>query len=154
MKLGYIPAMSNNVRTMKVYVKSLGSLTLTPEAEQSIIDDYAPTLQYKDLTFTGKFNVDVNGNVISDETNGEVVNLSLVNQIFLINKDFQATFSIATKDVSDSELGASILKTKDKVAEAKCVLFKNVVTKAIETIITGIKAKENNFETESESTEF
>lgn len=154
MKLGYIPSMENNVRTMKVYVKSLGSSTLTEVQEQSIISDYAPTLQYKDLTFSGKFNVDGSGNVISDETNGEVVTLSLVNQIFLINKDFQATFSIATKDVSDSELGASILKTKDKVAEAKCLLFKNIVTKAIETIITGIKAKENNFETESESTEF
>jgi hypothetical protein len=154
MKLGYLPNMSNNVRTMKVFVKSIGSSTLTPEQEQAIIDDYAPTLQYKDLTFSGKFNVDTNGNVISDEVTGELVTLSLVNQIFNINKDFQATFTIATKDVSDSELGASILKTKDKVAEAKCLLYKNVMTKAIEDIITGIKAKENTFETESESTEF
>lgn len=154
MKLGYIPAMDNNVRTMKVYVKSLGSSTLTEAQESSILSDYAPTLQYKDLTFSGKFNVDGSGNVISDETNGELVTLSLVNQIFLINKDFQATFSIATKDVTDSELGASILKTKDKVAEAKCLLYKNVITKAIQDIITAIKAKENNFETEGESTEF
>jgi hypothetical protein len=104
--------------------------------------------------FSGKFNVDGSGNVISDEVNGELVTLSLVNQIFNINKDFQATFSIATKDVAISELGASILTTKDKIAEAKCLLYKNVMTKAIEDIITAIKSKENNFETESESTEF
>jgi hypothetical protein len=135
MKLGYIPSMDNNVRTMKIYVKSLGSLTLTPELEQSILSDYAPTLQYKDLTFSGKFNIDAKGNVIADDTNGELVTLSLVNQVFSINKDFVATFSIATKDVGDSELGASILKTKDLIAEAKCLLFKNVVTKAVEDII-------------------
>jgi hypothetical protein len=154
MKLGYLPSMSNNVRTMKVFVKSLGSSTLTEIQEQAIIDDYTPTLQYKDLVFSGKFNVDGSGNVISDEVNGELVTLSLVNQIFNINKDFQATFSIATKDVAISELGASILTTKDKIAEAKCLLYKNVMTKAIEDIITAIKSKENNFETESESTEF
>lgn len=154
MKLGYTPSMLNNVRTMKVYVKSLGSTTLTEADEQKIIDDYSPLLQYKDLIFSGKFNIDPQGNVIVDETNGELVTLSLVNQVLNINKDFVATFSIGTKDIKDSELGATILTNKDKVAEAKCLLFKNVITKAIEDIITAIKAKENNFETESESIEF
>ncbi|NRU52551.1 hypothetical protein [Clostridium beijerinckii] len=154
MKLGYIPSMLNNVRTMKVYIKSLGSTTLTEADEQKIIDDYSPLLQYKDLIFSGKFNIDPQGNVIVDETNGELVTLSLVNQVLNINKDFIATFSIATKDIKDSELGANILKTKDLVAEAKCLLFKNIITKAVEDIITAIKGKENNFETESESVEF
>jgi hypothetical protein len=154
MKLGYKPSMIDNVRSMQVYIKSLGSSTLTADQEQAIIDDYAPTLQYKDLIFSGEFNLDTQGNVISDETNGELVTLSLVNQVFIINKDLVSTFSIATKDVLNSELGASILNTKDRVAEAKCILYKNVITKAIEDIITTIKSKENNFETAGESVEF
>lgn len=153
MKLGYLPTLENNIRTMKVYVKSLGSSILTEAEEFAILNNYKPIIAYKDLVFSGKFNIDSDGNVISDEVGGELVTISLVNKEIEINKDFVATFSIASKSVLDSEIG-TILNSKDKVAEAKCVLFKNVITKAVQDMIVAIKAKENGFETEGESVEF
>jgi len=153
MKLGYLPAMADNVRKMKVFVKSIGSSSLTEIEEQAILDNYKPTLTYKDLVFSGKYKVDVDGNVIADPTTGELVTLSLINKVIEINKDFVAEFTIATKDVKASELGV-IFALADKLAEAKCILFRDVVTKAVQDIVTAIKTKEDDFEKENESTEF
>ena len=152
MKLGYLPAMADNVRKMNVFVKYIGSSSLTELEEQAILDNYKPKLTYKDLVFSGKYKVDVDGNVIADAT-GELVTLSLINKVIEINKDFVAEFTIATKDVKASELG-TIFTSADKLAEAKCILFRDVVTKAVQDIVTAIKTKEDDFEKENESTEF
>jgi hypothetical protein len=153
MKLGYLPSMADNVRTMRVFVKSIGSSSLTETEEQAILDNYKPKLVYKDLVFSGKYKVDAQGDVVADASAGETVTLSLINKVIEINKDFVAEFTIATKDVKASELG-TIFATADKLAEAKCILFRDVVTKAVEDIVTAIKAKEDDFEKENESEEF
>ena len=155
MKLLYKRTLEDNVRTTKITAK-LGSTKMTIEEEKELIADYSPVFEYKDLTFKGYFKVADNGKDIVETVNdsdGELVTLSLVNKEVKVNEGLTLELSIATKDVKSSELG-TILNTKDKVAEAKILLFENVIYKAVKAIIEGLKAKDNNFETDSESDEF
>ena len=82
---------------------------------------------------------------ISTEGEGDLVTLSIVNKKIKVDKNFEAKFTIATKDIRNSELG-KFLTTKDLVAESKCILFKNVVTNYVMKVIKDIKDKENDFE--------
>lgn len=154
MKLGYKGTLEDNVRKMAVYIKEWGSSSLTEEEEKSFIKDYSPKFEYKDLTFSGKYKIDSNGNVIKDEADGELVTLNKVNKIILINEDMKCEFEIATKQIKDSDIeGKTILNTKDKYAEAMCQLFADKVTDKIKEIISEIKAKENDFEDEDKESE-
>ena len=156
MKLGYKYTLENNVRKAVVYIKQWGSDDLTEEQEKNMIKDYSPKFEYRDLTFSGKYKLDSNNNVIKDNVSGEDVTLSKVNKVIEIKDNMECDFTISTSQVKDSDIeGKSILNTKDKYAEAMCYLFTDVVTDKIKTIITGIKAKENDFEKEDrESEEF
>lgn len=265
MRLGYKPNLIDNVRTMEVYVKSMGSSKLTPEEEKELLEDYSPVLEYKNLNFKGyykmegnnvvkanvivtyknKLNIEIptiqdgsngnesivtigtktftittvkakgdsgfedevkdellkeikadsdivkvfnsslisrTGNVINAvvETDidvkekveainaiygeiatveevstqeGDLVTLEIINAKLPINEKFSAKFMFETKKVRDDELG-TILDTKDKIAEAKTLLFRDVITETVQEIVGGLKKIDNEFEEESESKEF
>nr|DAH73522.1 MAG TPA: hypothetical protein [Caudoviricetes sp.] len=132
----------------------MGSKTLTIEQEKELIADYNPILEYRNLDFKGYFKMD-NLDVIeaTSDSDGELVSLSLTNKIIKVDENFAVELSIATDSIKTGEVG-SILNTKDKVAEAKILLFSKVIEKAVKDTITALKAKDNNFETEYESEEF
>ena len=162
MKLGYKATLNDNIRKIIVYIKEWGSSDLTPEEEINFIKDYAPKFEYKSLTFTGKYALDSNGNVVKNDSTGEEVSLSIINKIINIKEDLNSIeeskcyFEINTKHVKDSDIeGKSILNTKDKYAEAMCQLFADKITDKIKSLVTDIKDKENDFENDDrESEEF
>ena len=47
-----------------------------------------------------------------------------------------------------SQIGAKMLTTKKLVAEAKCLLFDDVVKKAISETVAAVKKEKTRFETE------
>lgn len=154
MKLKFKNNLEDNVRSVKITVSSMGSKTLTIEQEKELIADYNPILEYRNLDFKGYFKMD-NLDVIeaTSDSDGELVSLSLTNKIIKVDENFAVELSIATDSIKIGEVG-SILNTKDKVAEAKILLFSKVIEKAVKDTITALKAKDNNFETEYESEEF
>ena len=154
MKLKFKNNLEDNVRSVKITVSSMGSKTLTIEQEKELIADYNPILEYRYLDFKGYFKMD-NLDVIeaTSDSDGELVSLSLTNKIIKVDENFAVELSIATDSIKTGEVG-SILNTKDKVAEAKILLFSKVIEKAVKDTITALKAKDNNFETEYESEEF
>ena len=149
----------NNVRSIEVYVKSLGTSTsastyaLTEDEENAILENYSEKIQYKHLTFEGYYKKDSNKIVkATDDSDGDKVTLSLVNKVIDINKDFNASLSIETKTIKDSELGTH-LTTKDEVAEAKCWLFYDVIVNAVKDKVVAMKLKETDFEDKEVSRE-
>lgn len=154
MKLKFKNDLEDNVRSVKITVSSMGSKTLTIEQEKELIADYSPVLEYRNLDFKGYFKMD-NLDVVeaTDDSDGELVSLSLTNKIVKVDENFAVELSIATDSIKTSEVG-SILNTKDKVAEAKILLFSKVIEKEVKDTVTALKAKDNNFETEYESEEF
>ena len=154
MKLKFKNDLEDNVRSVKITVSSMGSKTLTIEQEKELIADYSPVLEYRNLDFKGYFKMD-NLDVVeaTDDSDGELVSLSLTNKIVKVDENFAVELSIATDSIKTSEVG-SILNTKDKVAEAKILLFSKVIEKEVKDTLTALKAKDNNFETEYESEEF
>ena len=154
MKLKFKNDLEDNVRSVKITVSSMGSKTLTIEQEKELIADYSPVLEYRNLDFKGYFKMD-NLDVVeaTDDSDGELVSLSLTNKIVKVDENFAVELSIATDSIKTSEVG-SILNTKDKVAEAKILLFSKVIEKEVKDTVTALKAKDNNFETEYETEEF
>lgn len=143
--------LKEKVRTLSISVKTMGDLTLTDEEEIAIIEDYSPVyVELKDLTFSGKYKIDSDNNVVKDDSAGEEVTIKMQNRKLLINKDLRYDFSLSIEDIKESEL-STIFNTKNKLNEAKVVLVKDVVEKAIIDKIKEIKALKNNFEQEIES---
>lgn len=143
--------MKEKVRTLSISVKTMGDLTLTDEEEIAIIEDYSPVyVELKDLTFSGKYKIDSDNNVVKDDSAGEEVTIKMQNRKLLINKDLRYDFSLSIEDIKESEL-STIFNTKNKLNEAKVILVKDVVEKAIIDKIKEIKALKNNFEQEIES---
>ena len=136
----------NNVRSIEVYVKSLGTSTLTEDEENAILENYSEKIQYKNLTFEGYYKKDSNKIVkATNDSDGDKVTLSLINKVIDVNKDFNASLTIETKTIKDSELGTH-LTTKDEVAEAKCWLFYDIIVNAVKDKVVAMKSKETDFE--------
>lgn len=143
----------NNVRSIEVYVKSLGTSTLTEDEENAILENYSEKIQYKNLTFEGYYKKDSNKIVkATNDSDGDKVTLSLINKVIDINKDFNTTLSIETKTIKDSEIGTH-LTTKDEVAEAKCWLFYDIIVNAVKDKVVAMKSKETDFEDKEVSRE-
>lgn len=143
--------LKEKIRTLSISVKTMGDLTLTDEEEIAIIEDYSPVyVELKDLTFSGKYKIDSDNNVVKDDSAGEEVTIKMQNRKLLINKDLRYDFSLSIEDVKESEL-STIFNTKNKLNEAKVILVKDVVEKAIMDKVKEIKALKNNFEQEIES---
>ena len=153
MRLKFKPNFEDNVVSKKVTISSFGDDEWTAEAEKELLKNTNPYFEYKDLTFSGKFNIDSSNNVVVDESSGETVTLNLINKRLYINEDFEAYYEINLKDVKTSEIGTK-LSTPTLVAEAKSLLFEKVIEAKVKEILTGLKDKANDYEEENESEMF
>ena len=87
MKLDCKVEFKNNIRSIEVYIKSLGTSTLTEDEENSILENYSEKIQYKDLTFEGYYKKDSDKIVkATGDSDGDKVTLSLVNKVIDIKK--------------------------------------------------------------------
>ena len=151
MVLTYEKNIENNVFYMTVKCKELGTSKLKKEEEEAMLINFPTTIEYKDLTFERKFNVSSTGDVVEDAVDGETVTIKLNNRAINVDKTFKVDFQISTKMIKDEELG-TILDTKEKVAEAKALLFKLTIRDAVEKALKEVRSKSNNYETVEEET--
>ena len=149
MVLTYEKNIENNVFYMTVKCKELGTSKLKKEEEEAMLINFPTTIEYKDLTFERKFNVSSTGDVVEDSVDGETVTIKLNNRAINVDKTFKVDFQISTKMIKDEELG-TILDTKEKVAEAKALLFKLTIRDAVEKALEEVRSKSNNYETVEE----
>ena len=149
MVLTYEKNIENNVFYMTVKCKELGTSQLKKEEEEAMLINFPTTIEYKDLTFERKFNVSSTGDVVEDAVDGETVTIKLNNRAINVDKTFKVDFQISTKMIKDEELG-TILDTKEKVAEAKALLFKLTIRDAVEKALEEVRAKSNNYEVEED----
>lgn len=149
MVLTYEKNIENNVFYMTVKCKELGTSKLKKEEEEAMLINFPTTIEYKDLTFERKFNVSSTGDVVEDAIDGETVTIKLNNRAINVDKTFKVDFQISTKMIKDEELG-TILDTKEKVAEAKALLFKLTIRDAVEKALEEVRSKSNNYETVEE----
>lgn len=146
MKLDCKLNLENNIRSIDIFVSSLGTSVLTQDEEEAILSNYNEKIQYKDLKFEGYYKKESNKIVeATDSSDGDKVTLNLINKVIEINKDLKVNFTIETKSVKDNEIGTH-LTTKDEVAEAKCWLFYKIVSNAIINKVKEMKRKETDFE--------
>ena len=139
------PDINDNKISSVITITEFGNQTLTPEEEMAMLTNYPTILEYKTLVFKKKLNIDVTGEIIEDATNGEELEVKLINKKILVDKDFKAEFGIALKDIDTTSL-KTIFNTKVKYAQGLNKCFELVVTEALENIIIGIRGQSNNFE--------
>jgi hypothetical protein len=148
MKLKYTPTILDNVVTMTISVDSLGTASMTADDESTMLSDFPVYIEYKNLTFSRKLNLDSSNDVIEDTTSGETVAVNLINKKILLDTNFTATFSISTDDIASSSL-QTIFNTKEKLARAYATVFKLTIRDAIENILTTMRNQHSDFELSS-----
>ena len=60
---------------------------LTKEEEKEMLVNFPISIEYKDLTFSRKFNVDSKDDIIEDSVSGETVSLKLNNKVVDIDEN-------------------------------------------------------------------
>lgn len=137
----------NNKFSTIISFASYGSLDITPEDEEALLQDYPVSLTYSDISFTGKYGV-ANKKVTKDDAAGDTITFVISNKKIPLDANFIAKYEINTNQILDSEIGAK-LNTKELICDAKCTLFEDKIQAQIGTLLAAIKAKGNEFESES-----
>lgn len=138
--------LENKIFTTTVKFASYGGFGLTAEEEEALLADFgAPEIDLGAINFTGKLSVGADRRVVMDDSGGEEVSFILNSKKVALNKDFSASYVVDSKKINDTELG-STLKTKELVAEAKCVLFENMLKDAQASAMDILKKKQTTFE--------
>ena len=138
--------LENKVFSTGVKFAAYGGFGLTTEEEEALIADFgAPVIDLGAIEFKGKFAVGADRRVVVDDAAGEEVSFILNSKKVNVDKSFEVSYSIDAKKVPDTEVKA-VLKSKELVAEAKCVLFEAKVKEALGNAIDALKAKRTTFE--------
>lgn len=141
----------SNVFSTKVYFTEFGTNDgMTAKQEESLFEDFGyPEINLGHLTFEGFFNIDGDKRVVSveDTDHGDKVSFIMNTSHLTIGPDFVASYTCSAEDVPESQVGTA-LNTKKLVAEAKCLLFDEVVKKAITEKVKTVKDEKTRFETQ------
>ena len=148
MKLTVKPTIADNRYSVVIKYKEYGSTNLTPAEEAKIVDDYSPKFKLSDIVFTGKYNI-AEGKAVADEASGEDVSITLPNKEIKISELLEVGYTVHINEITSEEV-KTILKDKDLVAQAKCQLFIDKVTDKVNSVLTSLGEKLNDFETEYE----
>lgn len=139
-------SLENKVFTTTIKFASYGGFGLDTAEEEALIADFgAPIIDLGAIVFAGKFSVGVDRRVVTDATTGEDVSFILNSKKIDVKTGFEATYSIDSKKIDDKEVKL-ILKSKELVAEAKCVLFETKVQEALSAAMDALKQKRTTFE--------
>lgn len=131
---------------------SYGDNEMSEQEEKDIIDDLgSPTLNLGALTYKGKLKVNDDTRVVlaedSDSDADEVVMIVNSKQLVL-GEGFKAEYQVDSKKLLKTDYAEkTLLNTPELLAEARCVLFESVVSKAITAKLQELKAKRTRFET-------
>ena len=133
----------NNVFSVSIAHKEYGTDVLSADEEKAILDSFNPTLAYKDITFSGNYDV-VGGNVTAG--GGNTVKLSLNNRVVNIDSTFAAVYRIDANSILDSQFaGLGNINTKELYAQAQCKLFEDKIIERLDTILKATRSMKNDF---------
>lgn len=150
MKLKITRNVNNNKFETMVEFEEWGGLDIEAEDEKELLANFPCILDYKNVTFSGKFKIE-NGEVVKADDKDEQceqVSISLVKKVLPITESFQAKYEVSISQILDEEI-KTILNTKELVCQAKVKLFENKISEEIKKLIDITKVKNNNFEKES-----
>ena len=143
----------SNVFSTKVYFTEFGTNDgMTAKQEEALFEDFGyPEINLGHLTFEGFFKVDGDKRVIAttkDAADGDKVSFIMNTAHLTVGPDFVASYTCSAEDIPESQVGTVALTSKKLVAEAKCLLFDEVVKKAIVEKVTAVKEEKTRFETQ------
>ena len=141
-----------NVFSTKIFFTEFGSSDMTAKQEEALFEDFGyPEINLGNLVFEGYYKVDGDKRVVAtteDAADGDKVSFIMNTAHIEVGPNFSASYSCDADDVPASQIGAKMLTTKKLVAEAKCLLFDDVVKKAISETVAAVKKEKTRFETE------
>lgn len=154
MDLKIINNIDNNIFSSTILFEAYGSELLSSDEEMELIKNFPVNIAYRNLKFTR--NVKINGTVpviTNDELNGSsIVSVTLPplsNKEILIDENFMAHYKIDYKKIPISTLDENVLTTQSLVAQAYCLIFSEVICKAVKDQLDEIRAKAPGFESET-----
>lgn len=145
MNLKILRNIENGTYSTIISFESWGGTTLTSDEEKDLLHDFPIMLDYKDITFSGKYKL-LNGVVVADEVAGDSVLITPLTKTVPLIEGFSLSYSCSVNEVATSELTGTSLNTSELVAEAKVILFEDKVKDKISSLMTIIKAKRDKFE--------
>lgn len=145
MKLKFDPKIENNIVKMTITVDSLGTSGMTAEDEASLLQDFPAIVEYKNLTFSKKLNLNAQNDVIEDNTTGEAITVSVINKKIPVDANFTAEFILNINDIPTTSL-LTIFNTKEKMGRAMAECFRLTIIDALKTILADMRAKKSDFE--------
>lgn len=145
MKLFFDPKIENNVVKMTITVESLGTSGMTAEDEALLLSDFPAIIEYKNLTFSKKLNLNASNDVIEDNTTGEVIMVSVINKKIPVDANFKAEFILNINDIATTSL-LTIFNTKEKLGRAMSECFRLTIVDALKTVLADMRAKKSDYE--------
>lgn len=156
MKIIQKDSILENIVSTDISVEVLGTSDLTEEQELELLHNFTRTIEFNKISFVGNMKVVNNMPVVTvEETDGEsvveVAITDLINKQYPVDENLHITFSIDSTKIPDSDLN-QIFDTREKMAQAKVILFAEKIREAITEKLAEIRGLSNKFEGETSYT--
>ncbi len=139
----------NNVFSTAITVDSFGTDQLSEDEERALLADFPTKIAYRNLTFSR--NIKINGTVpeiTADEVGEGVVAVTiptLSNKELTLGANFTAAYKVDLAKIPAAAVDAAVLTTPELVAQAYCLVFADVICKAVEGVMTALRSKAPSF---------
>lgn len=139
----------NNVFSTAVTVDSFGTDQLSEDEEKELLADFPTKIAYRNLVFSR--NIKINGTVpeITEDEVGEgvvaVVLPTLSNKELSVNADFAAAYKVDLARIPAAAVDSAVLTTPELVAQAYCLVFADVICKAVGDAMAALRSKAPSF---------
>lgn len=156
MKINQKDSILENIVSTDISVEVLGTSDLTEEQELELLHNFTRMIEFNKISFKGNMKIEDNKPVVTDEEiNGEsvveIAIIDLINKQYPVDENLHITFSVDSTKIPDSELN-NVMNTKEKMAQAKVVLFAEKIREAISEKLAEIRDMSNKFECETSYT--
>lgn len=142
----------NNVFTTVITIDSYGTEQMSSDEERELLENFPSKLVYRELTF--EKNIKIQGSVPiitedeADDTDIVTVTLpALTNKEIAIDEEFKAEYKIDLGKIPKSNVNA-VLTTVELIAQAYCLIYKEVICEAVQKTLDILREKAPSFEGE------
>lgn len=157
MKINQKDSILENIVSTDISVEVLGTSDLTEEQELELLHNFTRTIEFNKIQFKANMKIDDGNKPIvtveeaDKESVVEITITDLINKQYPVDENLHITFSIDSTKIPDSELN-EVMDTKEKMAQAKVVLFAEKIREAISEKLIEIRGLSNKFEGETSYT--
>lgn len=156
MKINQKNSILENIVSTDISVEVLGTSDLTEEQELELLHNFTRTIEFNKISFKAHMKIEGNQPLVTveevdDDNVVEITITDLINKQYPVDENLHITFSIDSTKIPDSELN-EVMDTKEKLAQAKVVLFAEKIREAISEKLEEIRNMSNKFEGETSYT--